>query len=473
MRPHRILTFMIPALLVTLYACERDPNKPDLPEDVLILNHWIWDGMNEVYLWEKYLPDLDPDYQPDPEQYFYDLLYEEDHYSWIVDDYKELAAFFDGVELANGISALPWYFTDDQVIFTVEFITPDSPAEDSAVERGDLIVAIDGKTITEENYYELFYQQTTATFEFGEWNGTSLVPTGRKVTLTAVELNQNPVIHSEVIDYQEKKIGYLVYTMFTKGSNDEWYGELNAVFDEFKTAGVSDVVFDLRYNPGGSLMLAAYIASILVPRSAMENEDVFSYLVWNDLYNDFWKEYDDDEDGRPDGEDSPNLVIRLPESELNLDLSQVYFLTTRSTASASESLITGLYPYMDVVQIGTTTYGKCYGSWTIPDWAEPKRHNWAMQPIVLKYSNADGFTDFVNGIDPDFYMEENLLALQPFGSFEDPVLAKALEEITGVAPAKKSLLLPGMEFSTLPVPRSKIAEFMTEWPERAVRIEIH
>jgi hypothetical protein len=33
--------------------------------------------------------------------------------------------------------------------------------------------------------------------------------------------------------------------------------------------------------------------------------------------------------------------------------------------------------------------------------------------------------------------------------------------------------LPGMEFSTLPVPRSKIAEFMTEWPERAVRIEIH
>jgi len=202
---------MVPALLVILSACEKDPNKPDLPEDVLILNHWIWEGMNEVYLWEKYLPDLDPDYQPDPEQYFYDLLYEEDHYSWIVDDYEELAAFFDGVELANGISALPWYLTDDQVIFTVEFITPDSPAEDSAIERGDLIVAIDGKTITEENYYELFYEQTTATFEFGEWNGTSVVPTGRNVTLTAVELNQNPVIHSEVIDYQEKKIGYHVH----------------------------------------------------------------------------------------------------------------------------------------------------------------------------------------------------------------------------------------------------------------------
>jgi carboxyl-terminal processing protease len=126
---------------------------------------------------------------------------------------------------------------------------------------------------------------------------------------------------------------------------------------------------------------------------------------------------------------------------------------------------------MDVVQIGTTTYGKCYGSWTIPDWADPKRHNWAMQPIVLKYTNADGFTDFVDGIDPDFYVEENLLDLQPFGSYNDPVLAKALEEITGVAPAKKSSVLPGMEFRTLPVPASRMVEFMGGWPGRAVRYE--
>ena len=134
---------------------------------------------------------------------------------------------------------------------------------------------------------------------------------------------------------------------------------------------------------------------------------------------------------------SSQLVIRLPQSDYNLNLSKVYFLTSRTTASASESLMVGLYPYTDVIQIGTTTYGKCYGSITIDDWEDPKRHNWAMQPLVLKYSNADGYTDFVNGILPDYVVADNLLYAEPFGSYRDPLLAKALEEITGVAPVTK------------------------------------
>ena len=123
-------------------------------------------------------------------------------------------------------------------------------------------------------------------------------------------------------------------------------------------------------------------------------------LVWNDLYNNYWAGADLDKDGQADGQDSDQLRVRMPHSDLNLNLSTVYFLTTDGTASASESLMTGLYPYMDVVQIGTTTYGKCYASITVDDWEEPKRHNWAMQPIVIKYSNAEGFTDFVDGIAP-------------------------------------------------------------------------
>ena len=158
-------------------------------------------------------------------------------------------------------------------------------------------------------------------------------------------------------------------------------------------------------------------------------------------------------------------MVKLPESELNLDLTSVYFLTTRGTASASESLMTGLDPYMDVVQIGTTTYGKCYASWTIEDSAEPKRHNWAMQPIVLKYINADGFTDFIDGLTPDFHIEEPLL-LAPFGSLEDPLLARALEEITRVAPLKKNAKLPVAGFHPLPERRENLVEWVVEWPDR-------
>ncbi len=452
---------MLIAFTISFSSCKKedpfDPNKPELSEEVLILNKWIWEGMNDIYLWADQMPDLDPEYQEDPEKYFYDLLYSGDRNSWIVDDYDALIASFNGVSLSTGMSAHPGLIDETRVISVVEYVTPGSPASDAGVERGDIIATIDGQTLSRDNYYTL-YRQTTATFGFADWDGSQLISSGKNVTLTAIELNRNPIVHHEVIDYQGKKVGYMVYTQFTTGKDGEWLDELNSVFEEFKSAGVSDMVVDLRYNPGGSLDLSAYFAGTLAPETAMKNEEVFVELVWNKGYNEFWKGYDYDKDGKADGENSTQLVIKLAESDFNLNMSTVYFLTTGGTASASESLMTGLYPYLDVVQIGTSSYGKCYGSVTIDDWAEPKRHNWAMQPLVLKYENADGFTDFVDGIDPDFLVEEHMLYIEPFGSLNDPMLAKALEEITGIYPSKKSLRMPADEFNPMPLLPNRMIE---------------
>ena len=130
-------------------------------------------------------------------------------------------------------------------------------------------------------------------------------------------------------------------------------------------------------------------------------------------------------------------MIAFPKSQIQLNMDKVYFLTTGGTASASELLMTSLYPYMDVVQIGETTVGKCYGSVILDDDADQKRHNWAMMPLVMKYANAQGFTDFVSGIDPDLEVEDNLLYAVPFGDLSDPLLAAALEQITGASPTLK------------------------------------
>jgi C-terminal processing protease CtpA/Prc len=319
--------------------------------------------------------------------------------------------------------------------------------------------------LSANNYSNLYYQ-TTATFGFADWDGSAMVPNGTEISLTAIELNQNPVHYDKVIDYQGQKIGYFVYNQFTIGRQGEWLDELNRVLEEFKTAGVSDVIVDLRYNPGGNLDLSAYLASSLAPVANMEDSAVFVDLVWNDLYNNYWAGADLDQNGQADGLESTQLRIRMPKSDLNLDLSTVYFLTTRGSASASESLMTGLYPYMNVVQIGTTTYGKCYASITVDDWEEPRRHSWAMQPIVIKYSNAEGFTDFVNGIDPDIEIYDNLLYAKPFGSLEDPLLAKALEEITGVSPLVKKSIGPESHFKSIPQPRKPLEEWRVELPEK-------
>ncbi len=453
-----VLALFGPALLP---SCDKGP---DLPTETLVLNYWIWEGMNDFYLWEAFIPSLNPNAEPEPREFFNKILYKDDRDSRIYEDYEALAARLDGVEVATGMSVYPQMYTQTQVVAFVEYVVPGTPAADSGIQRGDIILTIDGQTLTQNNYFSLYYQ-TTATFGFGEWDGSSINPNGKEITLTASVQRLNPVLYDEVIEYQGKKIGYLVYTQFTYGENDEWLDDLNAVFENFKSEGVSDVVMDLRYNPGGDLELTSHIASTLAPASVMQSSAIFINVVWNDRYNQYWADSDLDNDGKADGQESEQLRFRMPQSDVNLDLSQVYFLTTGGSASASESLMVGLYPYMDVVQIGTPTYGKCYGSIPVRDWEEPKRHNWVMLPIVIKYSNAEGFTDFVDGIEPDFLVPDNLLYAKPFGSLEDPLLAKALEEITGVSPLAKKSVQPETRFEPFRVPLKQVPELMLELPE--------
>ena len=67
--------------LTIITACEKEKendNGNELPKETLILNNWIWEGMNEVYLWEAYIPDINWRAEPDPEAFFYKLLFSQD-----------------------------------------------------------------------------------------------------------------------------------------------------------------------------------------------------------------------------------------------------------------------------------------------------------------------------------------------------------------------------------------------------------
>lgn len=467
--PYKSIFYFILGITFLLAGCEKenpdpDPDPdPEIPEEILVLNNWIWEGMNELYLWENQIPSLNPNLEEDPEAFFYKLLYRDDRDSWITDDYQALLDQFEGVELATGMSASPGLIDDTRVISIIEYVTPNTPAADSGIVRGDIIVTIDGQQLTRDNYFDLYYQET-AIYGFGSYDGENAIPNGRKIRLTARELTLNPFVHHEIIDYQGTKIGYAVYTSFVPGPNDEFMDEMYTVLGEFESAGVSDVIIDLRYNPGGYGFVVEQMASILAPASVVSNHSIFSTQIWNAGYTQYWKESDMDEDGKADGEESQQLLARFPDTDLNLNLSKIYLFTTDGSASASEMLIIGLDPYMDVVQIGTETYGKCYGSFTIPDWAEPKRHNWAMQPIIIKYANAEGFTDFVNGLIPDYYVEDRLLGAVPFGDPGDPLLARALEDITGLAPGVKKSAPVDRYFEKMRVPIKQFPQPELAWP---------
>jgi hypothetical protein len=121
----------------------------------------------------------------------------------------------------------------------------------------------------------------------------------------------------------------------------------------------------------------------------------------------------------------------------SLNLSRVYILTTGATASASELVINGLKPYVTVIQIGTKTVGKNVGSITLYDSPtfnkenRNSRHKFAMQPIVIKTINKDGFGDYQDGLVPTNIQPENPANMGILGNESEPYLSTALGLITG------------------------------------------
>jgi C-terminal processing protease CtpA/Prc len=135
-----------------------------------------------------------------------------------------------------------------------------------------------------------------------------------------------------------------------------------------------------------------------------------------------------------------NGDVTYQQSINSLNLNKVYVITSRSTASASELVINGLAPYIDVVQIGLTTRGKPQASITLYDSQDYTRnnvnpnHTYALQPLIYESENANGFSEYYNGISPssDFTTGEDYDNLGQLGNVEERLLAIAIADITGL-----------------------------------------
>jgi C-terminal processing protease CtpA/Prc len=120
----------------------------------------------------------------------------------------------------------------------------------------------------------------------------------------------------------------------------------------------------------------------------------------------------------------------------SLELNRVFVITTSETASASELLINGLAPYIEVIHVGEQTVGKNVGSITVYDYIDTEQtinpnHNYAMQPIVFKIENSEGFVDYSSGLEPNYLIKESLENMGILGNEEEPMLKIVLGIING------------------------------------------
>ncbi len=434
MRNYRLL---LSVLLVTtlLFSCKKEDVKPDpqpQPEPVsenIKINQFIKTVMTDIYLWsDKVDTSIPITKDTDPQQYFNQLVYsKKDKWSWITDDVVALRNSFAGKEKSFGYSLAFGQFTGTENYFgIVQYVYPNTPAAQAGLKRGSLIVKLDGKDITQNNFRNLLFGDNI-TITLGKITEKGIAPDGEK-TIFAKELDLDPVLITKVIEKDGKKIGYLFYAQYIHQYNSS----LDKALEDFKTAGVTDVVLDLRYNRGGAVTAAKHLCSLLAPENIVNNKDILITYRWNAKYQKIF------EDQNSVGNLEEHFDANVP---VKLNLNKLYVLTGRNTASASELTITALKPYMnEVITIGSTTHGKYCASITMT----PKQYykdetyyesfkNWALQPIVAKYANATGVTDFENGFAPTWGVKDELLPAIELGNIQEPLLKKAVELITGNA----------------------------------------
>ena len=149
-----------------------------------------------------------------------------------------------------------------------------------------------------------------------------------------------------------------------------------------------------------------------------------------------------------------------------LNLSKIYVLTSNYTASASEATIVCLRPYMNVTIIGETTVGKGLGSWTISD----SEYKYALQPITMRYYNAQGESTPDDGLSPDYFVPDGYLTRKKdLGDIKEPLLHQALQLIS---PNSFSLMITSENIQTEKQSLTPIGvpSYITEYNQKRNRI---
>ncbi|MGX1929204.1 S41 family peptidase [Flagellimonas sp. 2504JD4-2] len=462
---------LFPLIALLFVACSSDDNgienpNPDPPtttlEDVLVQN-FMWGAMNLWYFWQADVPDLaddrfanDDEYTEflaqteNPSDFFFDvLLFNDDRFSFLNDDYTELVSNLSGVSKSNGLEFGLVQFSGSNDLFGyVQYIVPDSDASTKAIARGDIFTRVDGQQLTISNYINLLFgDNDTYTLGMADIGGGTITDNGNEVTLTKIENQvEDPILVAETLDVNGTKIAYLMYNRFLRNFDEQ----LNAAFGQFVADGATELVLDMRYNPGGSVNTSRLLASMV---HSTDTDKLYIRQRWNSkIQGQLSTAQLEDYFASTTGTSAIN----------SLNLSTVYILATNGSASASELVMNGLAPHMEVVHIGGTTRGKNEFSITLVDDPDNafiydsdredqinSENSWGLQPLVGRNENADGFFDYTDGLAPDIVLQEDLENLGVLGDVNEPLLARAIQEITGVTTKRSfSVQMPAKMFTS-------------------------
>ncbi|MCD6202501.1 MAG: hypothetical protein J7K46_11905 [Bacteroidales bacterium] len=390
-------------------SCKKEEPLPPEPSVEEKARDELYKIMQDWYLWYDKMPEVEPKDFTNPQELLDTLIYKPlDKWSFIADKSIFESYFQAGEYLGFGYG----YSYDENGYIYITFVFKDSPLYPDGVRRGWKITAIDGHTITPfENIQPLMGDDragVTKTLTFQKPDNTTT-----SFTVTKDTIKINAVLMQDTLHVGNRIVGHLVFQTFVQTAN----AELDSAFRFFQSVGVNDLIVDLRYNGGGSMDVAVKLASLIAGTS--QNGKNFISLKHNDKRRD------------------QDVELNFTNETYALTLNRTIFITSRGSASASEAVINGLRPYMDVSLIGDNTYGKPVGmhSWIYADYV--------FVPVSFRLVNASGQGDYFEGLTADDFAPDGLH--YTFSDRNEPRLHDAIEYIeTGVYPnpgQKKSLTI--------------------------------
>jgi len=356
-----------------------------------------------------------------------------DHYSFI--DKSGTVASQIGQGLAQGDFGIEvWWnsLSDLRIIDVVK----GSPADLLfGIKRGWQITAINGNsnltydgsqvggTSTNLNFiYTAVYNSNSAALTFKKPDGTSVTD-----NISRAAYSINPITFDTVYTFGARKVGYMVFSSFIDLSVIQTLVDLS--FTKFENQNITDLVVDLRYNGGGSVQTSEYFANKIAPKNVGTGSTLmYKYLFNTNMttgnYSAFTKQTKTPYSDMPTYADlfnyfaTTNVVTNFTKKG-NLDIQNVVFLVTGSTASASELLINNLTPHMTVSTVGQTTYGKPYAFFPITV------GGYDIYAISMKTVNSLNYGDYYNGMTPSVTIQYEDFS-KNYGQLDEPFLNAAL-----------------------------------------------
>jgi C-terminal processing protease CtpA/Prc len=387
---HKLLPFAMLLVLLAFAGCgkEEDENIGGIE------NREFYNLMLEWYFWNETIPDINPLAYPSPYEVMEAIRHRpDDRWSYVTSREAFEAYYAENRMIGYGFG-IGW---DADGRLRVLYVSEGTDLHEAGVRRSWIIEAINGTTLAPGmNISQMLGANQTGvtnSFRFRK-------PDGETVTLSLdkKEITMQLVLHADVLETGDKKVGYLVLQGFTSPT----VAELNNALDLFVQEGIDELVLDMRYNGGGQTSVANYLSSMIGGGKVAGK--VFSQSMYNAQQQ------------QANQTDTFLVVSR------QLELDRLLTIATGNTASASEMVINGLRPYMPVLIFGDDTYGKPMGAnaWTYGD-------EYAFVPITFKIANSLGEGEYFGGLPADGRAQDDLT--RQFGDPEEASLKAALHYI--------------------------------------------